>query len=295
MKWRRIRRCLYVIICLALIAFVVVAWKVGSSLIAPANHVVGPPSTDLPLIATTFNSESGATLSCWYATPPNAHATIVLLHGIRADRRSMLGRAKLFYNAGYAVMMIDLQAHGESTGENITAGYLEKFDAAAAVKFAREKNPTHKIGIDGFSLGGAATVLASPLKVDAMLLEAVYPTITEAVENRMEMRFGSFGRVVTPALLFQLKPRLGISVSDLKPIDHIANIGCPVMIIGGEQDEHTTLTETNRIFETAAEPKSLVVFQNAKHTDFYTHDAKLFEEQTLAFFNKHLQSNTDSQ
>jgi fermentation-respiration switch protein FrsA (DUF1100 family) len=249
---------------------------------------VGAPPADLSVVTTSLSSESGSELATWYVPNEKAHATIVLLHPIRGDRRSMLGRAKLFHEAGYAIVMIDLQAHGESPGRYITAGFLERFDVMAAIDFARTQNPNHRIGIVGCSLGGAASLLAGPLDIDALVLESVYPTISEAVHDRIAMRVGLMSYVLSPVLLCQLKPRLGISSSELRPIDYVSNVGCPILIAGGDVDEHTTIAETQRLFDAAAEPKKLVIFKGADHTDLLHYDRDQYGTEILSFLNTHL-------
>ncbi len=245
---------------------------------------------DLPIVKSTLQSDSGAAIATWYLPAENAKASLVLLHPIRGDRRSMIGRARMFCDAGYSVVMIDLQAHGESTGDNITVGFLERHDVRAAIKFARQTNPGHRIGVVGRSLGGAASLLGSPLDIDALVLESVYPTVSEAVQNRVSMRLGSFSSVLAPTLLCQLRPRLGITTNDLRPIDHIASVDCPVLVAAGDLDRHTTLAETHRLFAAAIEPKELVIFHGAAHVDLLEFAPKQYASTVLAFLNRHLGS-----
>jgi len=287
MKRLRLRRFLLALAALFVLGCIV-TWFVGGSLVAPANHPVGAPPAEMHIESLTLDSESGSRLATWYMPAENSTATIVLLHGVRADRRAMLGRAELFHDAGYDVVMIDLQAHGESPGQNITVGYLERFDAAAAVVFARKRNPTHRIGVVGVSLGGAAAVLATPLQIDALVLESVYPTIEEAVHDRLAMRIGPLSYAASPLLLWQLRPRLGISPADLRPMDHIAAVGCPVLVAAGETDRHTTLDESQRLFAAAIEPKQLVIFSGAGHIDLLTNNPTLYRENVLPFLHKYL-------
>lgn len=275
---------------LFLFVVAVTSWVAGSRLIAPAHRDVGDPPSELPAASCRLESDSGATLAGWHIPNPNASVTVILLHPIRGDRRSMLGRAKLFHAEGYAVLMIDLQAHGESSGDAITVGYREKKDVRAAVEFVRQLSPEHQIAIVGRSLGGAAALLGSPIAVDAMVLESVYPTIDQAVSNRIGMRLGPLKHPLLPLLLWQLKPRLGISSDDLRPIDYCDDISCPVMFLIGEQDQHTTTEETKRMFERASEPKELVVFKGAAHEDLLQHDRKLYQSKVVSFLDRHLQS-----
>lgn len=101
--------------------------------------------------------------------------------------------------------------------------------------------------------------------VQALVLEAVYPTIEEAEDNRVAMRVGPLSKVLTPFLLVQLRPRMGIGPEALRPIDHMKTLGCPVLVIAGTADRHTTEAQTRRLFAAAPEPKSLWLVPNAAH------------------------------
>jgi pimeloyl-ACP methyl ester carboxylesterase len=76
----------------------------------------------------------------------------------------------LLHAHGFAVLLFDFQAHGESPGRRITFGHLEAMDAAAALDFLEQRLPRERVGAIGASLGGAAAVLADPpLRVDALV------------------------------------------------------------------------------------------------------------------------------
>lgn len=287
MNWRRIRRFLLIACIVSGLAFSGASWFVAGALVAPANHTVGPAPSGYQIESSTIPSGSGSNLATWFIPCDDATATILLLHPIRGDRRAMLGRAELLHDAGYATLLVDLQGHGESQGKNITAGYRERLDVVASVEFARKNNPDHKMGVIGRSLGGAAALLASPIDVDALVLESVYPTITEAVHNRVSIRIGALSHILAPALLVQLKPRIGVSPSQLRPIDHIQNVGCPVLVASGDRDVHTTLQETQRLYQAAGEPKELVIFEGAAHSDLLTYDRDKYQV-IVAFLDSHL-------
>lgn len=139
-RWKKIRRWLAIVLLIAFVGCIVGSWLVGGSLVKPANRVVGKPPQDLPVVETTLPSESGSNIATWYIPKENAIATVILLHRIRSDRRSMLSRARVLREAGFSIVMIDFQAHGESPGEMITAGHRESHDVRAAVEFVREKS-----------------------------------------------------------------------------------------------------------------------------------------------------------
>jgi len=265
------------------------AWFVGGRLVAPANRTVELPD-DFAVLDFRVESQSGSTIAGWKVSSEFGDPVVILLHPIRGNRTLMLGRARLFHENGFSIVMIDLQAHGESPGENITLGHREKHDVEAAVKYTRANFPKSKIGVVGSSLGGASALLASPLNVDAMVLESVYPTISHAVYDRVEMRLGAVKYLVAPVLLAQLPIRLGISSSDLRPIDFVGKVDCPVMVLAGDQDLHTPIEESQAMFDAAEEPKEMVVFGGAAHVDLLVYDPKLYETEVVQFLRAHLSS-----
>ncbi len=191
--------------------------------------------------------------------------------------------------AGYTVLLFDFQAHGESAGRRITVGHLESLDAQSAVEFVKKSCLGEKVGVIGLSMGGAASVLASPpLEVDAMVLELVYPDISRATANRLERFLGGWARSLTPLLVWQLKPRLGIDERALRPVDRVGSIKAPKLFIAGAKDRHTKLAESQELFDAASEPKEYWVVEEAAHVDVHLMVKDEYESRVLDFFKKHL-------
>jgi pimeloyl-ACP methyl ester carboxylesterase len=129
------------------------AYAVGSALMAPSPSLVGDLPEDLVGESVLIPSESGSLLHGWFV--PGRHNAVVLLHGLHASRRNQLDRARLVHGAGYSVLLFDFQAHGESSGSNVTFGYLESRDARAAVDYVRRRLPGQKVAVIAQSMGGA--------------------------------------------------------------------------------------------------------------------------------------------
>ena len=125
-----------------------------------------------------------------------------------------------------------------------------------------------------------------PLKVEGLVLESVYPSIKEATDNRLRLYLGPFGGLVAPLLLGQLSLRLGISPDDLRPIDHIASVTCPILIMSGEKDRHTTAEETRAIFAGAKAPKDIWLVPRAAHVDLHKAARDEYESLVCALLNR---------
>jgi len=262
-------------------------WWIGSQLTEPANHAVTRPEGfygDLVSIPSEDHAIAG-----WWTETGNRLPVVLLLHAVRADRSTMVVRAQLLQKHGFSTLIIDLQAHGETPGTAITFGKRESRDVVAALAWIKTRSPDRKIGIIGCSLGGASALLApQPLGVDAVVLEAVYPRIDRAIENRVRLRVGAAAPLLTPLLLWQLGPRLHITTSDLEPIRSIAKLGAPVLIAAGSDDEHTTLGESEDLYRAASEPKEIWIVHGAKHQDLLAFDPTGYKAHVVRFLTDHL-------
>jgi uncharacterized protein len=272
--------------CVVLLIAGVIA--VGLFLSAPARAIVGAAPADLAVEFVSIPSGSSATLRGWFVPGRPGAGAIVLLHGVHANRLAMLRRARLFNAEGFAVLLFDFQAHGESTGTRITFGHREGQDAAAAIAYMRARLPSERVGAIGSSLGGAAALLApAPLDVDALVLESVYSDIGSAIENRMIAVLGPIGAVAAPPItaLFKLllPPFLGVTAADLRPIDRIAQVRAPILVAGGMLDDRTSIVETRRMFARANEPKRLWVVVRARHVDLEGFAPDEYRSHVLAF------------
>jgi fermentation-respiration switch protein FrsA (DUF1100 family) len=258
------------------------AWILGSKLVAPANHQVPLPADFQAQVVSIPGP--GHLIAGWWVDQSVDSPVILLLHAVRSDRSSMVSRAELFMRHGFSVLLIDLQAHGETPGDVITLGVRESSDVTAARDWIRRTRPGRRVGVVGCSLGGAAILLSSqPSGFDAVVLEAVYPRISRAVENRIRIRLGPLAPILAPLLLMQLEPRLHIAASDLEPIRSIGRLGSPVLVVAGSKDKHTTLAESQALYDAASSPKSLWIVEGARHEDFLAYDSLGYDAHVAEF------------
>lgn len=261
----------------------------GEILTGPASTAVGSLMPDFPVEAVKIPAGQDHAVHGWLANGVRGQGVVLLVHSIRSNRLEMLGRARFLNERGYSVLLIDLQAHGETPGERITFGLLESEDVKTAVTYLRNHYPHEKIAAIGVTLGAAAILLANPPpKLDALVLESLHPTFEQAVENRLKLHLGEFGLWIKPLLLSYLSMLLDLSIEELNPIDRISNLTTPVLFISGTHDRHTTQSEVERLFNAAHQPKELWIVPGAGHYNMHTYDSKSYEERVSSFLDQYL-------
>lgn len=248
---------------------------------APARHDAGPPP---PGGHSVEIATADARVSGWYfAGAPDAGG-VILLHGIRSNKGSQAHKIALFRDAGFSVLAIDLQAHGNSSGDRITFGIRESDSVVSAIAWLKKKRPGRKIAIVGQSLGAAAGLIAATrMSVHALVLEAPFGDLTTALANRVALRIGDWSRPLAPFVMRVGDSLMGIDSPRLVLRERIKGVRTPVMVMTGGADRLATKAEARAIFAAANEPKTFLVVENAGHVDLLVAGGDSYRTHVLAF------------
>ncbi|MES2308808.1 MAG: alpha/beta hydrolase [Verrucomicrobiota bacterium] len=276
---------LFLVLSLIFVSFGFLGWRLTSAV----PRIIGVPPAELHALDVSISLPNQNYVSGWYLQGVEGHGAVLLLHGVRSNRLQMLGRAQFLNRLGYAVLLMDLPSHGKSTGSRITFGVRESLGVDASLKWLKETTGNEKIGVIGVSLGAASFVLSKSTGIpDAVVLESMYPTISNAISDRLMIRLGSWGRIFTPLFIFQLPFWTGVTSHDLCPEGRLSEVHCPIMIVSGSKDNHTTLAETMRLYEKASDPKTIWIVEGASHVDLYSFNPEVYESKIASFFEKYL-------
>lgn len=274
---------------LALAVFVGGCAVAGDLATSPFPSRVGPPPPDLRAETVTVPVPARAPVEGWYVDAPAGAPAVVLLHGHTDTRRQMIDRARFLTDAGYAVLMIDLPAHGESAGDRVTFGWMERFAASAAVDFVRRRRPQTRVGVLGISLGAATAALAGRyLEADALVLDSAFSTFEDAVRNRARKYLGPLSPPAEAALVGQIQSQFGVPPDSLRPVVSLARTTAPTFVIGGGADRLTRRDETEALFAAAPSPKELWIIEGAGHENLYAVEPEAYRQRVVAFFDAHL-------
>jgi uncharacterized protein len=269
-------------------------WATGCGLAGAAPAAIAPPPPQLGAESVVFASNSGSRIHAWLVRGRAGAGAVLLLHGVGSNRTSMLARAKFLHRKGFTVLAPDFQAHGESPGEHPTFGALESLDAAAALAYLQTAAPQERVGVIGVSMGGAATLLGpGPIAANAFVLESVYPTIRQAVSDRLATWFGPLawvGRQLTSTVISVVGSEVGVSEDELQPISRIGTIGGPLLMLAGTADPYTPLVEAESLYAHAPPNKSFWAVVGAGHEDLYDYSPSEYERRVGGFLEQWLRT-----
>ncbi|HEX4052730.1 MAG TPA: alpha/beta fold hydrolase [Tepidisphaeraceae bacterium] len=170
----------------------------------------------------------------WIGNPDARGRCAVILHGYSDAKVGGIAWAPLLRELGFAILAIDLRAHGDSGGAYCTGGYWERQDVNQVLDQLKAARPgeTRQILLFGISLGAAVAAATAALRSDlwAVILECPFSSFHNAAK-----RHGT--RIGTPGPFFQepafalAKWMSGADMDAVRPVDTIPKISCPVMVI----------------------------------------------------------------
>ena len=255
----------------------------------PRHARLDPAATGLPVESVVIPSTSGARLAGWWL-PAAGRGAVLLLHGVNSNRLVLVDRMRFLRDAGYSTLAIDFQAHGESTGDRITFGQFESLDARSALAWLRARLPGAPVAVLGISMGGVAVLIGPPIDADAVIVESVSPDFAGAVANRLTLRLGPPGGLLAPLVLGAMRIAAGIDAAKLRPIDGVAHLHKPILVMTGADDQKTTPAEARQLFAAANPPKRYWETPGAQHWDLAFVGGKAYRERLLDFLGSTLRS-----
>lgn len=243
-----------------------------------------------------FPSRDDINLAGWFL-PGTSGATVVLVHGRRGSRAHMLPHAGYLHRAGFSVLLFDLRHRGKSGGEASSLGAKETWDVLAAVNYlvTRVDIDPERIGVQGNSLGGVASLLAAAEmpRIRGVVAEGPYTDLRSIIVHAFDHPREGVGLPsfpFAPVATLVCETRLGIDVDQVSPLSSIADISPrPILLIDDLGDDLLPRGSVKRLYRAAGEPKDLWQVAAAHGRGWEAEPAE-YERRVLAFWRRTLRS-----
>ena len=233
-----------------------------------------------------------ARLEASFVTPKQSTSKcILMLHGIGYNRDSMKGFLPLFNSHGFRVLLPDDRAHGNSGGDLVTYGLLEKYDAVDWAHWMRSEGCQSIYGF-GESLGAAILIQASAVDpiFKSIVAESSYATLRGVGESRVrqmaplpEWLSVPASKVMVESALLYARLRFGVDLSDVSPVDDIAHTQTPILLIHGLADNRTPYSNSEELAKANARA-ALWLVPGARHVGASSTEPEEFNRRVLDWF-----------
>lgn len=236
-------------------------------------------------------------LKGWYVRPREFNgSTVILLHGITDNREGVAGYGRIFLDRGYAVLLPDARAHGESGGEFATYGLEEGGDLHHWVSWLYENDPPKCVYGFGESYGAALLLqaLAAEPRFCAVAVEDAFSTAREMSYERVSgpLHLGQwFGRTVGRPVIWVAasysRHRYGIDLLKPSPLEAVRHSRVPVLLIHGSDDREISPRHSLILARAAPDRVQVWLVPHAWHTGAWSVAHQEFESRLLGWFSAH--------
>tara|TARA_R110002073_G_scaffold336529_1_gene534762 strand:- start:106 stop:528 length:423 start_codon:yes stop_codon:yes gene_type:complete len=139
---------------------------------------------------------------------------------------------------------------------------------------------------------GAAAIFRAihslDVKVDAIIVEAVFDKLLNTVENR----FKAMGVPVFPSahlLVFWGGLQTESNGFDHNPVDYAKVVNVPILFLHGENDTKARLFEARKVYESIpVADKRLSIFPDTAHELHLARFPEKWKNEVMGFLNMHL-------
>ena len=233
------------------------------------------------------------TLKGYYVMPLdcNPKATIILVHGIGSNKEYHLGLAEKLAKVGFASVLFDNRAHGESEGTYCTYGFFEKNDISKIIDYVQIDNKT-PVGIWGNSLGGAIAIqaLAKDKRLQFGVIESTFTSLQQIVYD-YQARYTK-GIALPWICDISLKEAGEIATfppQKVKQIEAVKKITQPVIISHGDADANISFNYGKSLFNNlASEKKHFITIEGADHYNVSRIGGDAYFREVITFLNNNL-------
>jgi uncharacterized protein len=245
----------------------------------------------------SVTASDGSHLQGWFGRPAHGNGDAVMLfHGAGDNRQGMMGFAELFLSNGFAVLVPDSRAHGESGGDFPTYGVKESDDVHGWFDWlVMQQHPKCVFGM-GESMG-AAILLQSVEKENrfcAVVAESSFASFRQIAYVRVGQFFhtGSWlGRValrptVELAFLYGRLTR-GVNLADASPEKSVVGSRVPILLIHGLADDNIPPQQSEWIRDHNSAQIVLWEVPNAGHCGAVNAAGQEFDTRVLGWFRSH--------
>lgn len=248
----------------------------------------------LPCEHVTVKSNDGLNLhGDYYPAEKPSDNLVICFHGYTSARMSSCSFAAYMHKLGFDCLLVDNRAHGDSEGEYIGFGILDRHDCISWIEYVNEKFDSKKnILLYGVSMGATTIMMAAadkkiPANVRALVADCgftspyeVFCHVLKKDYKLSEFPIMNFNNVIC-------RKKAGYGFKDYSTLTAVKETDKPILFIHGEEDNFVPVWMTKKNYEECVSDKDILLVPNAAHGASYYENPSLYQEKVSEFTGKY--------
>lgn len=222
--------------------------------------------------------------------PAGRKKVAICFHGYTSEGMSdYIGLSGYYLKKGYAMLLPDARAHGQSEGEYIGFGCLDRKDGLVWINWViQELGEDVEIILHGTSMGGATVLMASgldlPGQVKGIVSDCAFTSPKEVFTHVLHNMYHLPAFPAIPGADILNRRLAGYGMDECNAKREVAKAKVPILFIHGTNDTFVPYHMCHEIYDCCASPKKILVVEGAAHAESYYKDTEKYEQALDEFF-----------
>lgn len=243
-----------------------------------------------PMEDVYITSRDGYKLHGTFFPRENSNKTVICFHGYTSKGMSdYIGLSEFYLQMGYQMLLVDERAHGESEGEYIGFGCLDRMDALEWIGYIKEREGEDcELMLHGISMGGATVLMASglnlPENVKGIVSDCAFTSAWDVFSSVLKNMYH-----IPPFPIMQIADQMvqrkaGYGLRECNAAEEVKKAKVPILFIHGNADTFVPYRMCHEIYKNCASRKDILIVEGASHAEAYYKDTKAYQEKIKTFF-----------
>ncbi len=221
---------------------------------------------------------------------PNAKRVIIAMHGWRSTWSRDFGIiADFWYKNGCSVLYAQQRGQGESDGDYMGFGMLERYDCREWIRWVNEyTGGSLPVYLGGVSMGATTVLMTADMELPENVKGIVadcgftspYAIWKHVVESNLHMPYAIYQSAANDLC----KKKIHVGSKDYSATEALKDCKVPVLFIHGTDDSFVPVRMTYENYKACASPKRLFVVPGAEHGMSYYMDKVGYEKCLKEFW-----------
>ena len=228
-----------------------------------------------------------------YAPEKPSENTIICFHGYSAHAlKDFSAQLPFMLSLGINVLLVNLRGHGESEGNDIGFGVLDRYDTGLWVNKVNEMHPRGSIFLYGISMGAATVMMSAdlpmPHAVRGIIADCGFTSAKEIITHMVSNVMHLPSRPTVNIIRYFIHKRIGYKIDEADARVSLSKTRIPVLFIHGGQDTFVPVEMSKQNYEACRAEKHLLIVHDATHASSYYRDQPEYEEHMRSFIYHHI-------
>lgn len=209
---------------------------------------------------------------------------VICFHGYTSKSLAdFTGLTDYYFRHGYAMLHPDARAHGDSEGEYVGFGCLDRKDALGWINWVIEKcGEDVEILLHGISMGGATVLMASglelPPQVKGIISDCGFASPKEVFTHVLKTMYHLPAFPIIPGADLVNRKLAGYGMDECNAKREVAKAKVPILFIHGSKDTFVPVWMCHELYDCCASPKKKLIVEGAAHGESYFKDMETYEK-----------------